>query len=359
MGILDRFEQSLDKLVNGAFAKAFKSELQPVEIAATLQQEMDERAAVVSRSRTLVPNEFTVSVSPEDAERLSTYADAVTGELASLVAEHAGEQRYTFLGPIVVRLRADPDLNAGMCRVASQTVHGPAASVPLAGAAPAERPPAAPPHGPRATTAQPAAGGRRVRHQDHAGGEGVRRDRSAGSPARRGYRDPLRGTTVLGRGTEQVDVRLEDPAVSRRHARITLAGQPIIEDLGSTNGTIVDGVRITRRALADGSVIRLGSTDITFRARDERARTHAARLGFLPCCGSSCSSSCRRCAGTWPPRPRPDRRHHHGSAKESRRRRAKNSARKLVVVEGAWRHRRAAGSDARHHRTFAGLHRGA
>ena len=109
MGILDRFEQSLDKLVNGAFAKAFKSELQPVEIAATLQQEMDERAAVVSRSRTLVPNEFTVSVSPEDAERLSTYADAVTGELASLVAEHASEQRYTFLGPIVVRLRADFD----------------------------------------------------------------------------------------------------------------------------------------------------------------------------------------------------------------------------------------------------------
>lgn len=267
MGILDRFEQSLDKLVNGAFAKAFKSELQPVEIAAALQQEMDERAAVVSRSRTLVPNEFTVSVSPEDAERLSTYADAVTGELASLVAEHASEQRYTFLGPIVVRLRADPDLNTGMCRVASQTVHGPAASVPPAGRGAG---------GAAASGAGPTGRAPQRRSQRPAAGESVTKTTPAARvsggtavPARllaAGTEIPLRGTTVLGRGTEQVDVRLEDPAVSRRHARITLAGQPIIEDLGSTNGTIVDGVRITRRALADGSVIRLGSTDITFRS---------------------------------------------------------------------------------------------
>ncbi len=271
MGILDRFEHSLDKLVNGAFAKAFKSELQPVEIAAALQQEMDERAAVVSRSRTLVPNEFTVSVSPEDAERLSNYADAVTSELAALVAEHASEQRYTFLGPIVVRLRADDGLSTGMCRVASQTVHGAAASVPSAASAAGRGSAGA---GAAAGSAA-SARSREPRRSRPSTGESPTKTtpaiKTAGSfvPARllaAGTEIPLRGTTVLGRGTEQVDVRLEDPAVSRRHARITLAGQPIIEDLGSTNGTIVDGVRITRRALVDGSVIRLGSTDITFRS---------------------------------------------------------------------------------------------
>lgn len=261
MGILDRFEQSLDKLVNGAFAKAFKSELQPVEIAAALQQEMDERAAIVSRNRTLVPNEFTVAISPEDSERLSNYADAVTSELATLVAEHANEQRYTFLGPIVVRLRPDPDLRTGMCRVTSQTANGPAVAEPSARSASA------------AAGSRPAAGRepRRGRSTQEPPTKTTPAVKAVGAtvPARllaAGAEFPLRGTTVLGRGTEHVDIRLEDPAVSRRHARITLTGQPIIEDLGSTNGTIVDGVRITRRALADGSVIRMGSTDITFRS---------------------------------------------------------------------------------------------
>ncbi|MEO9221346.1 MAG: DUF3662 domain-containing protein [Mycobacteriaceae bacterium] len=91
MGLLDRFEQRLDRLVNGAFAKAFKAEVQPVELAAALQREMDDRAAVVSRGRTLAPNAFDVDLSAHDYDRLSVYAQTLAGELADLASEYATE----------------------------------------------------------------------------------------------------------------------------------------------------------------------------------------------------------------------------------------------------------------------------
>ena len=85
MGVLDNFEKKLDRMVNGAFAKAFKSEVQPVEIAAGLQRELDDRATVVSRARTVVPNVFVVELSPTDHERLSAYENTVAAELGGLV----------------------------------------------------------------------------------------------------------------------------------------------------------------------------------------------------------------------------------------------------------------------------------
>ena len=99
MGLLDRFEDRLDRIVNGAFAKAFKSEVQPVELAAALQKEMDDRAAIVSRGRTVTPNIFTIDLSPHDDERLSVYRDALQGELGTVVTEYAAEQGYSLLGP--------------------------------------------------------------------------------------------------------------------------------------------------------------------------------------------------------------------------------------------------------------------
>ncbi|MDQ1248348.1 MAG: hypothetical protein QG597_2720 [Actinomycetota bacterium] len=226
MGILDRFETSLDKMVNGAFAKAFKADVQPVEIAASVQKEMDERAAVVTRTRTVVPNEYVVHLSDSDYERLATYAEVLSDELAELAREYAQEQRYTFLGPVAVTLTEEDGLATGVFRVSSQ-----------------------------ATAAAPTTVGR--------AGTGVSlhpRLLAAGQEI------VLPGsTTVLGRGNE-VDIRLEDPGVSRRHAEITVAdGVATITDLGSTNGTLVDGVKITSQPLADGSIIRLGSTDITYR----------------------------------------------------------------------------------------------
>jgi hypothetical protein len=227
MGILDRFETSLDKMVNGAFAKAFKADVQPVEIAASVQKEMDERAAVVTRSRTVVPNEYLIHLSENDYERLATYADVLSDELAELAREYAQEQRYTFLGPVAVTLAEEEGLATGVFRVSSQATAAAAAPV------------------------GPAGTGTSLHPRLLAAGQEI----------------VLPGpTTVLGRGND-VDIRLEDPGVSRRHAEITIADAvATITDLGSTNGTLVDGVKVTSQTLADGSIIRLGSTTITYRS---------------------------------------------------------------------------------------------
>ena len=219
--MLDRFEQRVDKMVNGAFAKAFKSEVQPVEIAAAMQKEMDERAAVVSRSRTVVPNDFDVFLAHDDFERLSAYSDTLTTELAGMAREHATEQRYSFLGPVSVTLHEDEDLSTGMLRVSSQVEA-------TASSAPHQRP-------------------RLV--------------------ATNGAQEiPLTGSvTKLGRGND-VDIRLEDPGVSRHHAEVIVGEPSLLQDLNSTNGTFLDGNRVTRAELTDGSVIRLGSTELVYRS---------------------------------------------------------------------------------------------
>ena len=231
MGLLDRFEQRLDRMVNGAFARAFKAEVQPVEIASALQREIDERAAVVSRGRTVVPNVFTVDLSPHDHDRLSVYAETITGELTGMIREYAEEQRYTFLGGTVVTLRRDEALETGLFRVLSE----------------AKAEVATTPHGGRAPAAAPAGVGHpRLVADDTA--------------------HPLtRAVTRLGRGTD-VDIRVDDPGVSRHHAEILLGREVVLRDLNSTNGTYVDGVQVGETVLRDGSVVQLGGTRLTFRA---------------------------------------------------------------------------------------------
>ena len=222
MGLLDKFEQRVDRMVNGAFARAFKSEVQPVELAAALQRELDERAAIVSRGRTVVPNVFTVWLSDEDFNRLAVYAEPLQSELAELAREYAEEQRYSFLGPVSVTLQLDDDLDTGLFRVTSE-----------AKAAVTSRN-----RGSAFTNATLVA----------AGGE---------------Y--PLaKGTTRIGRGAD-ADIRIDDPGVSRHHCDIVIGADAVIRDLGSTNGTYVDGVQVAEKVLRDGSVIRVGSTSLTFR----------------------------------------------------------------------------------------------
>lgn len=220
MGVLDRFERRLDRMVNGAFARAFKSEVQPIEIASALQRECDDKAALVSRGRTIVPNSFTVELGVRDHDRLAGYAEPLTDELAGMVREHVGEQGYAFVGPVSISLDRDEALETGVFRVRSEAVPGAMPEEPLL--------------------------------------PGVRLE-IAGVP------HPLvRDISVIGRGSE-ADVRIDDPGVSRRHATINLRPVPTIADLGSTNGTLVDGSRIDQAELVDGSVIVLGSTTATFR----------------------------------------------------------------------------------------------
>jgi hypothetical protein len=223
--MLDNFEKKLDRLVNGAFAKAFKSEVQPVEIAAGLQRELDDRATIVSRARTVVPNIFTVELSPADHERLSAYAHTVSDELGGLIREYAQEQRYTFVGAVEVSLADDDALGTGVFRIRSEVRPGPQTQGPAAA---------------------PVAG------QPHLEVDGTT------------Y--PLNAVTKLGRGTD-VDIRIDDPGVSRHHAEIVLGTDVTIRDLGSTNGTLVNGRMISATLLQDEARIQLGSTTLTYRAR--------------------------------------------------------------------------------------------
>ena len=99
MGVLQRFERRLEGMVEGAFARAFRSELQPVEVASAVQREMDDRAAIVAKGRTLVPNDFVVELADSDYERLDVYAESLGVELANLARDYAKEQGYSFVGP--------------------------------------------------------------------------------------------------------------------------------------------------------------------------------------------------------------------------------------------------------------------
>jgi len=233
-------------MVSGAFAKAFRADVQPVEIASALQRELDDRAAIVGKGVTMVPNHFVVELSSHDFERLGMYAQTLSEELAEVVRDHANEQKYQLRGTVQVVFAEADDLDIGVHRIRSSVV----AAV-RAVAAP--EPP--PPPRPAAARAQAETT--------------VLADKPA-APATpylevNGDRHPLtRPVTVLGRGT-QVDLRIDDAGVSRRHAEIRLGPPATIVDLNSTNGTTVDGAPVGELELEDGALIGIGETKLLFR----------------------------------------------------------------------------------------------
>lgn len=278
MGVLQRFERRLEGLVNGAFAKAFKSEVQPVEIASALQRECDDRAAVVSRGRTMVPNDFTVELGDHDYERLTTYAAPLSAELADLVQEHGRDQRYMFVGPVEVKFERAPDLATGMFRIRSQALAGvvqmPGSGGGYPGSQAAGYAPYGAPPGYAPAPGMPGMdgmGGVPPQPQPTMGGYPPPGPHMGGPAAPsfwveiNGVRHPLtRPVTSMGRGTD-VDLRVDDPSVSRRHAEIRTGVPSVISDLGSTNGIVVDDQHVRQAQLRDGSVIHLGNTTIVFR----------------------------------------------------------------------------------------------
>jgi len=288
MGVLKKFEQRLEGLVNGTFAKVFKSEVQPVEIAGALQRECDNNATIWNRDRTVVPNDFIVELSTPDFERLSPYSGQLGDELAGMVSDYAKQQRYTFMGPIKVHLEKADDLDTGLYRVRSRTLASSTNQQAPGPAAPAGRPgapapggygypPAAPAGAPPMPAAPPpgrgAPGGYGYPQPAQAQRPGAGGPVGAPAPGSRtrhwieinGTRHQIsRATLVLGRSTE-ADVRIDDPGVSRRHCEIRTGTPSTIQDLGSTNGIVVDGQHTTRATLRDGSRIVVGSTTIIYR----------------------------------------------------------------------------------------------
>ena len=246
MGVLQRFERRLEGMVEGTFARVFKSELQPVEVASAIQHEMDERAAIVAQGRTLVPNDFVVEIAQTDAERLDILVESLSLELATLARDHAKEQGYSFVGPVRIRFEGVPDLATGLFRIRSGVIRGhtveagevrqPVSDLPRTGGGQF-------PGRPRLVIAgsQPGTG------------------MEAGSTYE--LQTPV---TLLGRGTD-CDLRMVDAGVSRHHAELRVEdGQVVLVDLGSTNGTFVNGQPMRRVVLTDGTNVTLGRTTMVF-----------------------------------------------------------------------------------------------
>lgn len=227
MGLLDSFEKGLERAVNGAFARTFRSGVQPVEIAAALRGELDTKAAVVSRDRILAPNDLTVCLNPSDAERMEHLGSALHTELDEIVRKHAAKQGYSFAGPVRIAIRPLDEIAAGTIRIDSGTAQGTVSW------------------------------------------EGVV------EIAGRQY--PLRQSrTVIGRGSD-ADITVADTGTSRRHVEILWDGEhAMVRDLGSTNGSKLDGRPVTSSSLNPGSVIRIGRTDIVFRVVPRASATRHA-----------------------------------------------------------------------------------
>ena len=230
MGVFDNLERKLEGVVNGAFARAFKGDVQPVEITARLQKELDAEARLLSRDRRLVPNDFTIGLSRHDYDRLVPYSRTLNSDIIPQLREYAANAGYVFNGPVTIAYELEANLPVGRFTVESQAV--------AAAATPAT------------TTA-------------------IRR--AVLVLEVNGIRHPLSSPGfTLGRGTD-ADVRINDPGISRLHARVSVRGtedapQVTIEDMGSTNGIVVDGRRVQTATLTAGSRVELGSTRLLVRS---------------------------------------------------------------------------------------------
>lgn len=224
MGLLDKFERGVENVTNRAMSRSSNT-VAPIEVASKLRETMDKRSQAFARDRTVVPNVFRVHLSPNDAAQFESWGlDETIRQMEEVVTTHAGEQGYSFVGPVKVSIVPDGNLPPTAIEVESSTRRG--------GAAPAAASTASPSHP--------------ILDID-------------------GQRYLLTGPlTVIGRGSE-ADIIVDDSGVSRRHLEIRLTqGHAIATDLGSTNGTFVEGHRVDAATLLDGNTLTVGRTRIMF-----------------------------------------------------------------------------------------------
>lgn len=213
------FERRLERMVEGAFARAFKSGLRPVELGRRLVREMDDNRSVGVRGGTVVPNAFTVALSASDLEQFEGVQDSLCRELGDAAREHARDEGYAFMGPVEVELVVDELLHTGAYEITGRMAEG-------------------------------------------EGGAG------AGSIVLpNGDRFSLTESIItVGRHPDSTLV-LADPNVSRNHAEIRPQGERFaVVDLGSTNGTRINGVRVDTQVLQDGDEVAFGNTRMRFEA---------------------------------------------------------------------------------------------
>lgn len=216
---LQGFERRLEHLVEGVFARVFKSGLRPIELGRRLVREMDSGRSIGVRGRPLAPNAFTIHLNQADYDKFAEIGDALTRELCDAAREHGHDEGYSFMGPISVELVVDPKVHAGEFRIVARMKEGP-------------------------------------------GGAG------AGSLLLPNNDRYILGDSivVLGR-LPDCDITLNDTNVSRRHAEIRPVGDRFyLVDLGSTNGSKVNGTRVSERELLDGDELGFGSIKLVFQA---------------------------------------------------------------------------------------------
>jgi FHA domain-containing protein len=253
MSLLRSIEQRVEGLIEGAFGRAFRTHVQPVELARKLTKEMDDHRTV-SVSKVYVPNEYSVYLAPDDRDQFSSYESSLVDELRQHLAEHARRERYALLSHPEVAFETDDDLAVGEFGIATRMVQ------PERGTGEDE------------DVALPAAGHTMVYRQER-----VSVPTEAASPVELGVEEPKARITVGGRTHEidsqravigrsrECDIQIADPNASRRHAELRRDGGSFsIVDLGSTNGLDVNGRRTQRAKLSDGDRITIGTTELVF-----------------------------------------------------------------------------------------------
>ncbi len=225
MSVLDRFEKSVEGAVNGVFSKFGSKDLQPVDLSSALEREIDNEAMPVGRDRTVAPNEYRFKLSTPDFDRIEQWgSETLADELADNLTNYARTQHYAFVGPVVVIFEEDLDLSKGSFKLTSASVQGNAVPV---------------------TT----------------------NDQNQDSPLLEinGSQYLLtKDKTILGRGSG-CDIVIDDPGISRKHLEIDITPNGVIaRDLGSTNGTYVEGHQVPAATLLDGNTITIGRTRILY-----------------------------------------------------------------------------------------------
>jgi hypothetical protein len=216
VGILDSFEKGLERVVTGAFSKTFKSELQPIEIGAAIKGEMDSKASIVSRDRILAPNAYTVYLSSADFKRMQSLGESLLFELNDQATRHAQRQKFQFGAGLLINVAEDGSLNLGQVRVTSNT-----AAVQVE------------------WTPSLEVGGQRYML--------------------------TKSRTVVGRDAT-ADIQVNDNGLSRAHFEVLWDGSKAgVRDLGSTNGTKINGRPITEVGIAADTVINAGHSEFVFR----------------------------------------------------------------------------------------------
>lgn len=266
MGFLKGIEKRMESLVEGVFGRAFRRQIHPVEIAKGLTKQMDE-ARMVSISRTYAPNDFTVHLSKEDIESIQAYEDSLRDELIQYASTHAENKKYHLMTPPRIRFETEDSLRFGEFGVTAKLTGG---------------------GGPREKGAPSDTSGQtRIFRTDE--GEEEQDDVQGTSAISldeatkhnlavevvelvvgdKTHKLDGRGPWSVGR-SEENDITISDPNISRKHARLLRAENGfVVEDLGSTNGTLLDGAPIDRERIESGDELTFGQTGAHFVRRSE------------------------------------------------------------------------------------------